>query len=83
MFFSGPASAAIVAAWPVVLAVIRGLDACFHQAVDQALTSENARWRQNGLLSIEKRRVGRTAGGQTPPSSAIVVAAVSVTKALG
>ena len=43
---------------------LRALDARFHQAVDQALTSENARWRQNGRLSIEKRRVGERPAGR-------------------
>ena len=59
------------------------LDARFHRAIDQALTSENARWNQNGRLSIEMRRVGERPAGQTPASSPIVTAALSVTKALG
>jgi acetylornithine deacetylase/succinyl-diaminopimelate desuccinylase-like protein len=58
------------------------LDRRFHQAVDEALEEENARWSGQGRLSIVKQRVGTRPAGRLPESSAIVQAAVSVTRAL-
>jgi tripeptide aminopeptidase len=64
-------------------AALQSVDASFHKAVDQALAEENERWGQNGRLSVEKELVGDRPAGRTPATSAIVEAAVSVTKALG
>ena len=62
---------------------LRALDARFHKAVDQAVAAENARWNQNSPVTVEKMLVGDRPAGSTPAASAIVEAAVSVTKALG
>jgi acetylornithine deacetylase/succinyl-diaminopimelate desuccinylase-like protein len=62
---------------------LRALEAGVLNAVDQAVAAENARWNQNGQLSVEKRLVGDRPAGLTPASSPIVETAVSVTRALG
>jgi acetylornithine deacetylase/succinyl-diaminopimelate desuccinylase-like protein len=62
---------------------LHALDGRFQRAVDQALAAENARWKQNSPLTVEKKLVGDRPAGSTPATSAIVEAAVSVTKALG
>lgn len=64
-------------------AQLRALDGRFHRAVEEALAAENARWKQNSPVSVEKTLVGDRPAGATPASSPIVEAAVSVTKALG
>ena len=62
---------------------LRALDANFHTAVDRAIAAENARWNDNGRITVEKRLVGDRPAGQTSASSPIVLAALSVSKALG
>jgi acetylornithine deacetylase/succinyl-diaminopimelate desuccinylase-like protein len=62
---------------------LEAVDRKFHEAVDQALTRENARWGGRGALTVAKDRVGTRPPGRTPRDSAIVHAAVSVTRALG
>jgi acetylornithine deacetylase/succinyl-diaminopimelate desuccinylase-like protein len=62
---------------------LRALDGRFQRAVDQALAAENARWKQNSPLTVEKTLVGDRPAGSTPAASAIVQTAVSVTRALG
>jgi tripeptide aminopeptidase len=62
---------------------LKALDANFHMAVDQAIAAENARWNDNGRITVEKRLVGERPAGQTSATSPIVVAALSVSKALG
>ena len=64
-------------------ASLRRLEAGFLKAVDQALVAENARWNDNGRLSVETQLVGDRPAGLTPATSAIVETAVSVTRALG
>ena len=64
-------------------ASLKAIDANFHIAVDEALAAENARWNDNGRITVEKRLVGDRPAGQTSASSPIVVAALSVSKALG
>jgi acetylornithine deacetylase/succinyl-diaminopimelate desuccinylase-like protein len=64
-------------------AALQALESGFLEAVDEALTAENARWNQNGRLTVEKELVGDRPAGLTPASSPIVEAAVSVTTALG
>ena len=62
---------------------LRALDARFHRAVDQAMAAENTRWNQNHPVTVEKTLVGDRPAGATAATSAIVEAAVSVTRALG
>ena len=64
-------------------AALQALESGFLKAVDAALAAENARWNQNGQLTVEKQLVGDRPAGLTPASSPIVEAAVSVTRALG
>jgi tripeptide aminopeptidase len=64
-------------------AALRALDAQFHRAVDQALAAENARWDQRGRLSVSKMLVGNRPASVVPASAPIVLAALSVTRALG
>ena len=63
-------------------AALQALEARFLQAVDAALVAENARWGQTGRLTVDKDLVGNRPAGQTPASSPVVEAAVSVTHAL-
>jgi di/tripeptidase len=65
------------------MAALTALDAGFHTAVDQALAEENERWRDRGRLTVDKKMVGDRPGGQSPADSPAVLAAVSVTQALG
>ena len=62
---------------------LKAVDADFHMSIDQALAAENARWSDNGRITVEKRLVGDRPAGQTSASSPIVQAALSVSKALG
>lgn len=64
-------------------ASLAAVDAKFHKAVDDALKAEKARWRENGTLTVDPQLVGDRPAGRTPADTAIVRAAVSVTKALG
>jgi acetylornithine deacetylase/succinyl-diaminopimelate desuccinylase-like protein len=63
-------------------ASLQSLDAKFHKAVDDAVADENTRWGSR-QLTVEKTVVGNRPAGRTPIDSPIVVAAVSVNKALG
>ncbi len=63
-------------------AALQSLDAKFHKAIDDAVTDENTRWGSR-QLTVEKTLVGNRAAGRTPGDAAIVMAAVSATKALG
>ncbi len=64
-------------------ASLKTLVAKFQQAVDQALTDENARWGEKGKLTVVSELVGERPAGSTPASSPIVQAALSVSKTLG
>jgi tripeptide aminopeptidase len=64
-------------------AALQALDASFHAAVDRAAAAENARWKDNGRIVVEKRLVGDRPAGRTAADSPIVLAALSVSKALG
>jgi acetylornithine deacetylase/succinyl-diaminopimelate desuccinylase-like protein len=64
-------------------AALELLDAGFRQAVDRALLLENARWKQNGRLSVSVDRVGDRPAGRTEASSPIVQAALASARALG
>lgn len=63
-------------------ASLQSVDAKFHKAVDDAVAAENVRWGSRAL-SVDKALVGNRPAGSAPPTSAIVQAAVSVTRALG
>ena len=60
---------------------LRALEARFKQAVQDAATAENTRWRSQALTVVVEV-VGQRPAGRALPTSAIVQAAVSVTKAL-
>jgi tripeptide aminopeptidase len=62
---------------------LRALDGQFHEIVDRALSAENARWENKGLLSVMKTLVGDRPAGRIATDAPIVAAAVSVTRALG
>jgi acetylornithine deacetylase/succinyl-diaminopimelate desuccinylase-like protein len=62
-------------------ASLQALDAKFHEAVDDAVADENARWNSR-QLTVEKTLVGNRPAGRSAADSAIVQAAVSVTRAL-
>jgi tripeptide aminopeptidase len=62
-------------------AALKSLDAKFHQAMDDAVADENARWGSK-QLTVDKQLVGDRPAGRTAVDHAIVVAAVSATKAL-
>ena len=62
-------------------AALKSLDAKFHKAIDDAVADENARWGSRAL-TVEKTLVGDRPAGRTPADAPIVVASVSVTKAL-
>jgi hypothetical protein len=64
-------------------AALTALDANFHKAVDAALADENERWNNNGRLTVEKTLVGNRPAGQSGDDSAIVQAALSVSRVLG
>lgn len=64
-------------------ASLAAVDKKFRTAVDQALAEENARWGNNGKLSVVMDLVGDRPPGATPADSPIVRAARSVTESLG
>jgi tripeptide aminopeptidase len=63
-------------------ASLQSVDASFHKAIDNAVRDENARWGRRDL-TVDKQLVGNRPAGRTPTDAPIVVAAQSVTKALG
>jgi acetylornithine deacetylase/succinyl-diaminopimelate desuccinylase-like protein len=64
-------------------AALETLDAGFRQAVERALALENARWKQNGRLSVSVERVGDRPAGRSEESSALVQTALASGRALG
>jgi tripeptide aminopeptidase len=64
-------------------AALTALDAGFQKALDIALAEENERWGNRGRLTLEKTVVGNRPAGAVAADAPIVVAAVSVTRALG
>jgi tripeptide aminopeptidase len=60
---------------------LRSLEARFKQAVQDAATAENARWRSQ-MLTVTIDVVGQRPAGRASATSPIVLAAISVTKAL-
>jgi len=64
-------------------AALAALDAGFQKALDAALADENARWGNAGRLTMEKTVVGNRPPGRIAADAPIVLAALSVTRALG
>jgi acetylornithine deacetylase/succinyl-diaminopimelate desuccinylase-like protein len=64
-------------------AALQAVDTSFHRAVDAALAAENKRWDGNSRLTVDMQLVGDRPAGRTEANSAIVLAALSVSKALG
>jgi len=65
------------------VAALEALDAQLHAAVDAALEAENERWGGETVLTVRKDRVGTRPAGRTPEGSPVLVAAESVSRALG
>jgi acetylornithine deacetylase/succinyl-diaminopimelate desuccinylase-like protein len=64
-------------------AALTALDAGFHRSVDEALAEENDRWKNQGKLTVDKKVVGDRPAGHVGSEAPQIVAAVSVTRALG
>src|SRR5688500_18263366 len=64
-------------------AALEALDSGFRQAVERALVLENARWKQNGRVSVSVDRVGDRPAGRTEESSVVVQVAMASGRALG
>ena len=64
-------------------AALTALDAGFHRSVDEALAEENDRWKNQGRLTVDKKLVGDRPGGQVRSEGPTIVAALSVSRALG
>jgi acetylornithine deacetylase/succinyl-diaminopimelate desuccinylase-like protein len=64
-------------------AALTALDAGFHRSVDEALAEENDRWKNRGKLAVDKKLVGDRPGGSVGAEAPQIIAAVSVTRALG
>ena len=64
-------------------AALRRLDARFQQAVQQALTAENARWKQAGALKVEIQQVGNRPAGRVAADAPIVQIALATATVLG
>lgn len=64
-------------------AALRALEARLKEAVTRALTEENARWRQNGRLTVAIEPIGDRPGGTTSAESPIVRTALGVSSFLG
>ncbi len=60
---------------------LRALEKQFRQAVQDAVAEENTRWHSQAL-TVSVEMVGMRPAGRVPPTAPIVVAAVSVSKAL-
>lgn len=64
-------------------AALTALDAGVQKALDIALAEENERWGNRGRLAMEKTVIGNRPAGRVAADAPIVLAAVSVTRALG
>ena len=62
---------------------LQKLDSKFQETIGQALSEENKRWGDRGVLTVEIEPVGDRPAGAMPEESPIVQAAVSVNRALG
>lgn len=64
-------------------AALEALDRSVQNIINDAVTLENARWQQNGALTVTSERVGGRPTGKTDAQSQIVQAAVSISSMLG
>jgi acetylornithine deacetylase/succinyl-diaminopimelate desuccinylase-like protein len=64
-------------------AALEALDRSVQNIINDAVTRENARWKQNGALTVTSERVGGRPTGQTNARSPIVQTAVSISSLLG
>jgi tripeptide aminopeptidase len=60
--------------------VLERLDRSVQEMLRQAAVMENARWKQNGAVTVTIERVGDRPGGRTDERSAIVRAALEASK---
>ena len=64
-------------------AALAQLDRSVQQIVKQAVSTENARWKQNGAVTVTIEPVGDRPGGRTDESARIVQAALAASKTVG
>jgi len=64
-------------------AALAALDAKFQQAVDRAVTEENARWNSPGIVTVQKALVGDRPAGSISETAPIVLTAKAVARAVG
>jgi acetylornithine deacetylase/succinyl-diaminopimelate desuccinylase-like protein len=64
-------------------AALDALDRSVRKIINDAVTLENARWKQNGALTVTSERVGGRPPGKTDPKSRIVQSALTVSAMLG
>ena len=64
-------------------AALEALDRSVQNIINDAVTQENARWKQNGPLTVTSERVGGRPTGKTDGRSAIVQTAMSISSMLG
>jgi tripeptide aminopeptidase len=64
-------------------AALTALDANFQKALDVALAEENERWNNTGRLTLDKQVVGNRPAGRVAADAPIVLAALSISRALG
>lgn len=63
-------------------AALKAVDSKLHAALKEAVEEENRRWNNRGAVSVSAELVGVRPAGQTPKDSAIVQAALAVSRAL-
>jgi len=64
-------------------AALDALDRSVQKIINDAVRLENARWRQNGALTVTSEKVGGRPTGKTDARSRIVQTAVSISSLLG
>jgi acetylornithine deacetylase/succinyl-diaminopimelate desuccinylase-like protein len=64
-------------------AALDALDRSVQKIINDAVTLENARWKQHGALTVTSERVGGRPAGKTDPKSRIVQSALSISSTLG
>ena len=64
-------------------AALEELDRSVQNAINEGVRLENARWKQNGALTVTSERVGGRPTGKTDARSRIVQAALSISSMLG
>jgi len=64
-------------------ASLAAIDGKIVKALDQALSDENARWKDKGKLTMDRKLVGDRPAGNTAATASIVLTALRVSKALG